>query len=477
MLVLLLAALLSVSLCDDQYVDESDVHVLTDANYNDFMAHNKMVLVEFYAPWCGHCKRLLPEWAKAATMLKEAGSTVKLAKVDATVERNVAGSFSIQGYPTLMFLREGYNIPFEGERKADSIVQWVEKKSAAPSTLLSSKDEISNVANAKSGIRVIGYLPEKKSQQYSLGFGLDDLFGDISFNLVTDNKLWAGKKAGTLELYKEDEPVKTLEGPFGEKKARSWLALEAFPLVSTETQAAARFKILPKLALLSVYASAEDTTTKDILAEFAKENQGSVLVGLSTDPNAPAKVGASGRVLPTAVYTKKPKSAIWDEDSEGPMTVESLKKFAEATSKGTYQSYIKSEPLPENNDGPVKVLVGKNFEDIVFQKDKDVLVEFYAPWCGHCKSLAPIYEELGQSFQNDPSIVIAKVDATANKIPSKFQVQGFPTLILVTAETQDKKNANKQVPYSAGERTLAALSAWIQENRHSAPASGAKAEL
>jgi len=46
---------------------------------------------------------------------------------------------------------------------------------------------------------------------------------------------------------------------------------------------------------------------------------------------------------------------------------------------------------------------------------KDVLVEYYAPWCGHCKSLAPIYEELAQSLKSNPNVLIAKMDATANE--------------------------------------------------------------
>lgn len=62
---------------------------------------------------------------------------------------------------------------------------------------------------------------------------------------------------------------------------------------------------------------------------------------------------------------------------------------------GKLEPFIKSEPVPETNDGPVKVAVGKNFKELVTDSGRDALIEFYAPWCGHCQKLAPIWEELG----------------------------------------------------------------------------------
>jgi len=53
---------------------------------------------------------------------------------------------------------------------------------------------------------------------------------------------------------------------------------------------------------------------------------------------------------------------------------------------------MKSEPIPATNDEPVKVIVGKNFDEIVMNSPHDVLLMFYAPWCGHCKTLHPIYD-------------------------------------------------------------------------------------
>ena len=61
-------------------------------------------------------------------------------------------------------------------------------------------------------------------------------------------------------------------------------------------------------------------------------------------------------------------------------------------------------------------MVGLNFEEIVKNSDKDVLVEFYAPWCGHCKALAPKYDELALRVNRNKNLVIAKIDSTKNEI-------------------------------------------------------------
>jgi len=115
---------------------------------------------------------------------------------------------------------------------------------------------------------------------------------------------------------------------------------------------------------------------------------------------------------------------------EADFNMQTFESFIQSVQAGEVEAYMKSEPLPADNDQPgkVKVVVGKNFDDIVNDETKDVLIEFYAPWCGHCKSLAPKYDELAQKLKDEPNIVIAKMDATANDVPSNYDVKGFPTI-------------------------------------------------
>ena len=109
------------------------------------------------------------------------------------------------------------------------------------------------------------------------------------------------------------------------------------------------------------------------------------------------------------------------------ITVENLNNFAKEFLNGNLKTFIKSEPVPANNDEPVKVLVGTTFTDLVINSTADVLVEFYAPWCGHCKSLAPIYDAVAAKLAKNKNIVLAKIDYTANEIKG-VQIQGYPTL-------------------------------------------------
>jgi len=113
----------------------------------------------------------------------------------------------------------------------------------------------------------------------------------------------------------------------------------------------------------------------------------------------------------------------------------------------------------KKNDGPVKTVVGTTFKDIVEDESKDVLIEFYAPWCGHCKQLEPIYAELGGRFSDAKNVVIAKIDATANDFDrSRYEVGGYPSIYFVPA----KENA-KPVKYE-GSRELDEMESFVRKN-------------
>jgi len=142
---------------------------------------------------------------------------------------------------------------------------------------------------------------------------------------------------------------------------------------------------------------------------------------------------------------------------DGDFSVANVEKFLKDFFDKKLDAYIKSEPIPEN-DGGVKVVVGKNFKDIVLDPTKDVLLEMYAPWCGHCKKLEPIYTELGNKLKDVPGLTIAKMDANANDSPhGKYQAKGYPTILYAPAN-----NKENPIAYS-GEREVKAFESWLKD--------------
>jgi len=100
----------------------SDVVILTDANFDTLTSKGEWLL-EFYAPWCGHCKHLAPTWEKLATDLK--GKT-NIAKIDCTVEGGLSRRFGIRGYPTIKFIKDGKVREYKGDRSKESMTAFVQ---------------------------------------------------------------------------------------------------------------------------------------------------------------------------------------------------------------------------------------------------------------------------------------------------------------------------------------------------------------
>lgn len=137
--------------------------------------------------------------------------------------------------------------------------------------------------------------------------------------------------------------------------------------------------------------------------------------------------------------------------------VAALDGFLASLRDGSASKLIRSQPRPADDKGPLVEIVGDSFDELVRQSAKDVLLEVYAPWCGHCKKLEPTYEQLARRYADVPSVTIARMDGTANEVPG-VHVDGYPTLVLYTASGQ-RVEAGEEV-----EMSVEGIARFIEEH-------------
>jgi len=185
--------------------------------------------------------------------------------------------------------------------------------------------------------------------------------------------------------------------------------------------------------LLFAAKSAADYDT--VIAQYSEAAKGFkgkllfVLVDCDVDDNKRVMefFGITDESCPTMRVINMEKNMAKFAPEKDDLSSDAITAFVNGVLDGSIARHLKSEEIPDNSNNAVKVVVGKNFEELVKDPTKNVFVEFYAPWCGHCKSLAPIWDELGEKYKDHENIVIAKSDATANEF-ADVEVQGFPTL-------------------------------------------------
>ena len=442
------------------FASGSAVVPLTDATFDAALAQHGLLLVEFFAPWCGHCKSLAPEYAKASAALASHVPAVVLASVDATTETATSEAYEIRGFPTIKWFRDGVAKPFTGGRTAESIVAWVKKKAGPPVLLLGSDRAALDSFITTHEVVVVRFAvsAEDDDDASSTSFiaaaaaASDDiLFAVADSSLAAARTVPAG--SSTVALFKRAEEegkgrdgahprpaeVAVFSGDTSDSAAiAAWVQAHALPLIvefsaSTQSQIFAETVEVQLLIFCRTHSSVEA-----VLREVAPEFRGNVLFVTVTPGDDASRVFSFFDVDEGSVLDGAPVAWLWDTrevdadpmkyalpSGEGQeMTADVLREFLRSHSAGTLKRHFKSEAAPSDGEGggaegdvegaAVVTVVGSTFDDVVLQKGRDVLIEFYAPWCGHCKKLAPTWQRLGEKLRDVRTVVIAKMDATAN---------------------------------------------------------------
>jgi protein disulfide-isomerase A1 len=466
-----LVALLAVAFVRAEVTLDEGVLVLTEENFDGAIADNNLILVEFYAPWCGHCKNLAPEYVKAAAALKD--EEVKLAKVDATEHKELGSRFGVQGFPTLKFFKNGKPQEYTGGRTSDEIVTWLKKKSGPATISLTTEDDLLKAQEANEVV-VVGVFASADSAEAktftTVAAGDDSLIYALTTSAAVKSKLSA--KDNSIALLKDFDELRAdfdIATSTTAEQIAEFVTGASVPLIQTFSQESSQKIFKSDIHIHNLFftkaGEAHHDSAVEMFTGVAKKFRGKAM--FINVPHSESRVldyfGFKESDLPTYVLADMGgKGAMKKYKFEGAFEADAVTTFVNNFFDGKLKPTLKSEaPAPEDTAGDVFVVKGSSFNEIVLDNTKDVLVEFYAPWCGHCKNLAPIYDELGAKFKDDAEVVIAKMDATANEIDvAGVEVSGFPTLYFFPGN--EKASPKK---YEGG-RDLDGFVEYLKKNAH-----------
>lgn len=252
----------------------------------------------------------------------------------------------------------------------------------------------------KDKVVVVGYFDGSDGKEYQLFKTVANKFrDDFLFGAVVDKKVATDKKVKQVPgivLYKQFDEKKNVFPDNVEKDAKlteenlsKFISVNSVPLMNDIGPDNYGKYVESGLPLFYLFVDTPESRKEagEQVEPVAKKFRGKVnFVYIdATQFGGHAKNLNLKEDWPAAAIEEPAKHTKFPFDQSKPIKEEDVEKFVSDYLDGKIKPSVKSQPIPESNDEPVKVIVADNFKEVVMDKKKDVLIEFYAPWCGHCK--------------------------------------------------------------------------------------------
>ena len=416
---------------------EASVRQLTFSDFMPTLENHKNVLVEFYAPWCGHCKALEPEYKAAAERLKKEGVDCLLAKVDATAEDMLAGFFSVKAFPTIKFFQNSVTpVDFTGGRTSGEIYKWV-------------KAAVQAGAQGKSVGTVMKEAAETARK-------VNEFEGVMKTLPKLENKV-IGKKAANEDIKKrkddEDDAEQQVPYESGEDALPPVLSFPPNTLIRLLNR---EISIKGDTRIVFLIWKAESDDSIQLGQRFdqiaTKHRKKSLFIGIDAEDSKALKYFKIPR-------TELPAARAIDyrgRQQRFKLNVETLEKDVDrfidndgealvpyfTAPMAEKWSMIKSQEINEtktwfDENTLITTVNGKTFKAQAIDTQVDVLMMVYADWCSHCKELKPKFAKIAKDLQGISTIRVMAMNGDKNEVHG-LDVKAFPEIYLFPALDKDR---------------------------------------
>lgn len=450
---------------------------LNDENAKRVIHENELVLVLGYAPWCQRSAELMPRFAEAATALKEIGSPVIMAKLDAERYGKAAELLDIKGFPTILFYVNGSSRPYTGGFTGDEILIWVRKKIGLPLVRLTSINAAKEFLK-RNQRHVIGFFESYKGTEYDEFVKAAATENEIQFVETNDIKVAKalypdiGSGKSFIGLVKsEPERYESFDEKIDEEGILKFVEVNKFALVTSLTELnSARVYSSPIKLQAYFFAETDDSKAFIPLLQDVARKYKSMIMFIYVDSTEESL--AKPFLTLFGLETKGPFVTAFDNRigskylMESDITTGNLENFCTGLLHGTLSQFFKSEPIPNHNE-MIRKVVGRTFDSSILESAENVFLEVYTPWCIDCETTSKQVEKLAKHFKGQENVIFARFDASLNEHP-KLKVDAYPELLFYPAQ-------NKSNPIKVSKKlSTKELAAFIKENTKSRSGSQSK---
>ncbi|XP_053410780.1 protein disulfide-isomerase-like protein of the testis [Nycticebus coucang] len=451
-------------------VEEHNLLVLTPAGLTQMLNETRFLMVLFYNPSSKQSRNLAEELGKAVEIMGKGKNGVGFGKVDITVEKELKQEFNIKKTPELKLFFEGNRsepISCEGVVESAALVVWLRRQISQNAFLFNNSLQVANFVKSRHLV-IVGFFQDLEEEVAELFYDTIKDFPELTFGAI-EIKNAAGHFHVVLDsvlVFKKGKLVNRQELVNDETNKQNLLQVIKQHLTDFVLEYNTENKdLIYELQILNhmlLFVSKSSESYGTIIQHYklaSKEFQNKILfILVDADEPRNRRVFEYFRITEVNVPSVQILNLTSDARYKMPsdeITFRNLKTFGLNFLSRNAKKHQSSEDIPKYWDqGLVKQLVGKNFNIVVFDKEKDVFVMFYAPWSEKCRALFPLLEELGRMYQNHSTITIAKIDITANDIQLMYLEQ-YPFFRLFPT------NSQQSVLYK-GEHTLKGFSDFLE---------------